>query len=193
MSWPADLHAWPAVVGRCRPRDVGLQPDPCRLGLYQREQGRARPLLLQAANDDFAGMIQIMKNYVATRGAFLDNLLTDESQVPLRPTINYTGQAGFPADALSFSNSAFTSPGGASTFAALEWRDGRNQRSEQSALRSKLATELRNHADLAKRPIDDVHAIDGSPRRQPARRARVIACACGIKTPPAAGATGRSR
>jgi hypothetical protein len=75
----------------------------------------------QSPTDNFAGMMQIMKNYVVSRGAFLDNLLSDESQVPQRPTINYTGPAGFPADGLTFGNSAFSSPGG-SSFAALEWR-----------------------------------------------------------------------
>ena len=76
----------------------------------------------QAATDDFPGMMQIMRNYVVSRGSFIDNtLLTDDNQVPQRPTINYTGPAGFPADALTFSNSNFTSPTG-SSFAAMEWR-----------------------------------------------------------------------
>jgi hypothetical protein len=75
----------------------------------------------QAVTDDFPGMMQLMKNYVVSRGAFLDGLLTDESQVPQRPTINYTGPAGFPGDALTFANSGFVSPAG-SGFKALEWR-----------------------------------------------------------------------
>jgi hypothetical protein len=76
----------------------------------------------QAATDDFPGMMQLMENYVVSRGAFIDNtLLTDDSQVPQRPTISYNGPAGFPADGLTFNNSGFASPAG-SSFAALEWR-----------------------------------------------------------------------
>ncbi|MEX2139181.1 MAG: lamin tail domain-containing protein [Pirellulales bacterium] len=76
----------------------------------------------QAATDDFPGMMQILKNYIVSRGAFIDNtLLTDDSQVPQRPTITYSGPAGFPADGLTFNNSGFASPAG-SSFAGLEWR-----------------------------------------------------------------------
>ncbi len=75
----------------------------------------------QAATDDFPGMMQILKNYVQSRGQFMDtNILTDENQIPQKPTINYTGAANHPADGLTFTNSAFTS--GNSTFKALEWR-----------------------------------------------------------------------
>ncbi len=75
----------------------------------------------QAATKNFAGMIQLMKNYVASRGAFIDStLLTDEALVPTKPSVSYTGAAGYPTDSLTFSASPFAS--GNSTFAAVEWR-----------------------------------------------------------------------
>ncbi len=75
----------------------------------------------QATTDNFPGMMQILKDYVISRGQYIDtNILTDENQIPQKPTINYTGAANHPADGLTFTNSAFTS--GGSTFKALEWR-----------------------------------------------------------------------
>ncbi len=51
----------------------------------------------QAATDDFPGMMQILKNYVQSRGQFIDtSILTDENQIPQKPTINYTGAASHP-------------------------------------------------------------------------------------------------
>ncbi len=57
--------------------------------------------------------------------ANLDNLAgaeEDSTNIPNTPTIQYTGQAGYPANALTFSTSAFSDPQGSGTFAALKWR-----------------------------------------------------------------------
>ena len=71
---------------------------------------------------DFDGMIQIVKNYIVSRGNWMtSSLLTQESQVPAKPTIRYDGAAGYPTNDLRFSCSAYRSPG-RSTFDAMEWR-----------------------------------------------------------------------
>jgi hypothetical protein len=75
------------------------------------------------ATDNFAGMIQLLKDYVVSQGSFIDaTILTDENQVPNTPTITYTGEAGFPINELEFTSSAYSSPG--SGFGAMEWRIG---------------------------------------------------------------------
>jgi hypothetical protein len=75
-----------------------------------------------ATDNEFSGMIQVLKNYVVSRGNWMTtNLLTNESSVPATPTITYTGVAGTPSNDLHFVSSAFSSPAG-STFAAMQWR-----------------------------------------------------------------------
>jgi len=77
--------------------------------------------------DDFAGMIQYEKNYVANRiqGDTTDpTISSDSSQAPYKPTIAYIGQDGFPVDGLDFQSSAFGSPVGASP-AGMQWRIAR--------------------------------------------------------------------
>ena len=73
----------------------------------------------------FAGMMQKMKNYASAqsgqRGAHLDTLAQDAA-IPNKPVATYQGPAGFPADRLRFSASAFADPQGAGTFAAMKWR-----------------------------------------------------------------------
>nr|HOD83861.1 lamin tail domain-containing protein [Phycisphaerae bacterium] len=70
---------------------------------------------------DFAGMIALMKNYVVSRGAWIDStILTDEALIPATPTVTYTGQPVFPIDELTFAASAFSSA--SASFAAMEWR-----------------------------------------------------------------------
>ncbi len=48
----------------------------------------------------------------------------DVGQIPAKPTITYTGVAGYPLDGLSFASSAFSDPQGAGDFGAYEWRIG---------------------------------------------------------------------
>ncbi|HUT13754.1 MAG TPA: lamin tail domain-containing protein [Thermoguttaceae bacterium] len=77
---------------------------------------------------DFAGMIQIEKNYVAARMSNINNvdplIASDENLAPNTPTIGYVGQDGFPIDGLRFQTSSFSSSQGRS-FAGMEWRIGR--------------------------------------------------------------------
>jgi hypothetical protein len=69
----------------------------------------------------YAGMQQVLRNYVVSRGSFIDaTILTDEGQIPARPTISYTGEAGFPLDGLQFTTTSFSSS--SSSFGAMEWR-----------------------------------------------------------------------
>lgn len=75
-----------------------------------------------ASNNDFGGMIQILKSYIGSRGSWMTtNLLTDEADIPDRPTITFTGTVGFPTDDLSLASADYNSPAG-SAFAAMEWR-----------------------------------------------------------------------
>ena len=73
---------------------------------------------------DFPGMVALMKNYVASRGAWIDSNVLADSAIPRRPTVTYTGQPGHPIDGLSFRSSAFSDPQGSGTFAAIRWRIG---------------------------------------------------------------------
>lgn len=73
-----------------------------------------------AVTKDFNGCIQLMKNYVVTRGNLLDNLAADAS-VPARPTVTSLSPAGFPLNRLRFRASAYS---GANPFAAMKWRIG---------------------------------------------------------------------
>ncbi|MBN2473869.1 MAG: lamin tail domain-containing protein [Pirellulales bacterium] len=80
-----------------------------------------------AASRDFAGMLQFEKNYVAARisGDTTDpTIASDSSQAPNAPTLDYTGQDGYPVDGLRFRSGTFSSPLGAS-FSAMQWRIAR--------------------------------------------------------------------
>ncbi len=55
------------------------------------------------------------------RDAYLDALAGDAA-VPAKPTISYTGPAGFPVNGLAFQSSPFSDPQGAGSFGAMEWR-----------------------------------------------------------------------
>jgi hypothetical protein len=46
----------------------------------------------------------------------------DDTSIPDKPTITYTGPAGHPANALTFQCSSFSDPQGAGTFTAMKWR-----------------------------------------------------------------------
>lgn len=69
----------------------------------------------------FAGMIQLLKNYVVSRGSYIDNvILNDEGSIPSTPTVSYLGQIGYPANDLRFRTTQFLGNGG--SFAGMEWR-----------------------------------------------------------------------
>ncbi|MEE2734976.1 MAG: CotH kinase family protein, partial [Verrucomicrobiota bacterium] len=71
---------------------------------------------------DFAGMVRVVKNWITSRGNWMSRtLLSQEDDVPRKPTITYTGPEGYPSDGLTFTCSTFSSPG-RSRFAAMEWR-----------------------------------------------------------------------
>jgi len=73
------------------------------------------------ASGDFAGMLQMQKDYVASRMNAIDPKVSyDEGQQPNTPTVTYTGPGLYPADQLTFQASAFSSP--YAGFAAMEWR-----------------------------------------------------------------------
>ena len=67
---------------------------------------------------DFPGMLTLMKNYVRTRSAILDNLSRDAA-IPGQPSITYLGPGSFAANRLRFHATDFA---GAAGFAALDWR-----------------------------------------------------------------------
>jgi len=83
---------------------------------------------------DYAGMIQIMKDYVANKVsnylaggtyAFDPKVASDEGQQPDTPTLTYLGAAGHPMDGLDFQSSAFSSASPGASFGAMEWRIAR--------------------------------------------------------------------
>ncbi len=48
----------------------------------------------------------------------------NDTAIPNRPTISYSGSAGFPSDDLQFNTSNFSDPQGNGSFAAMMWRVG---------------------------------------------------------------------
>ncbi|MCS5539076.1 MAG: CotH kinase family protein, partial [Roseibacillus sp.] len=71
---------------------------------------------------DFAGMVRVVKTWITSRGNWMSRtLLSQEDDVPRKPTITYTGPEGYPSDELTFTCSTFSSPS-RSRFAAMEWR-----------------------------------------------------------------------
>ncbi len=73
---------------------------------------------------DFAGMVQLMKNYLtyrATDPTFSLDVIANDPSITATPNISYSGPAGFPANQLQFQSSGFS---GAGSFTAMEWRLG---------------------------------------------------------------------
>jgi hypothetical protein len=76
------------------------------------------------AAGSFAGMMQVLKNYALTRSNYIDSTiltLAEEGQAPRKPSITYSGAAGFPIDGLQFNTGAFQDAQG-NPFAKMEWR-----------------------------------------------------------------------
>jgi fibronectin type 3 domain-containing protein len=74
---------------------------------------------------DFAGMVARLKSYVNTRESYITSTVlttADEAAAPQKPTVSYTGPAGFAANQLTFSTSAFAGGNTGGTFAGMEWR-----------------------------------------------------------------------
>ena len=73
-----------------------------------------------ASDKDFGGMIQVLKNYLVSRGSWMErSLLTQNNSIPTTPVLTYSGAAGFPSNGLFFTSSNYSS---ATPFAAMEWR-----------------------------------------------------------------------
>ena len=73
-----------------------------------------------ATPETFAGMIDVLKDYVDSRGNWIDNtLLTDRNVIPDTPVASYTGAPGFASNGLTFQTSAFAGNG---SFGGLQWR-----------------------------------------------------------------------
>jgi hypothetical protein len=71
---------------------------------------------------DFAGMVQLLKDYVLRRAGWIDQMLLHDRTQPLTPSILYVGPAGYPADQLQVRTSGFEDPQGGDGFAAMQWR-----------------------------------------------------------------------
>ena len=70
---------------------------------------------------NFAGMVQLMKNYVQTRSEYVDGLLLKDPSIPATPKVTSLCPPGFPANSLRFRCSEFEGNG---PFAAMRWRIG---------------------------------------------------------------------
>ena len=68
----------------------------------------------------FHATVQIMKNYVGIRGAFLDGLHNEPGR-PSTPSVTYTGPPTYPINRLTFRSSNYS---GGSPFASMRWRVG---------------------------------------------------------------------
>jgi len=75
---------------------------------------------------DFPGMVDWIKNFISPTGFGGSRLaaMSDDNRVPLTPTIQYTGTAGFPTNGLSFSCSNFAPGSDGAGFAKMQWRVG---------------------------------------------------------------------
>jgi len=73
-----------------------------------------------SVSKNFDGCIQLMKNYVNSRGSRLDTIANDPS-IPSPPAITYIGSANYPLNRLAFRASSYA---GANPFAAMKWRIG---------------------------------------------------------------------
>ena len=86
---------------------------------YQAGEGKFYELV---SPRNFPNMVQYMKNYVASRSAWIDTTIINDSAIPNKPTITYSGTAGYPVNDLTFTSSAFSDPQGSGTFEAMKWR-----------------------------------------------------------------------
>ncbi|MBV7336064.1 lamin tail domain-containing protein [Chloroflexi bacterium TSY] len=94
-----------------------------------RKAGRGRFYKISPTGD-FRGMIQVMLDWVRSRGEWIDYELLEEGfpdrgenrKIPRRTTVSYVGAPNFPADDLRFTTSPFNDPQGPETFAGMQWR-----------------------------------------------------------------------
>ena len=75
-----------------------------------------------ASTRDFAGMIQVLKKYIVSRGNWMrSSLLSDRNSIPQKPTIRFIGNGNFQASDLRFSTNNYRSQSD-TAFSAMEWR-----------------------------------------------------------------------
>ena len=72
-----------------------------------------------SAGRDFPGMALLMKEYVRSRGAWIDSVLVNDPNIPATPSATFVGPTNFPANQLRFRASAYK---GTAAFSALRWR-----------------------------------------------------------------------
>jgi len=70
---------------------------------------------------DFAGMVQVMKDFVVERQSHM-NSISNDAAIPRTPAVTATCPPTYPINALTFQTSPFSDPQGAGTFAAMKWR-----------------------------------------------------------------------
>jgi len=70
---------------------------------------------------DFAGMVQVMKDFVVERSSRMNSISSD-SAIPRTPTATATCPSTYPINSLTFETSPFSDPQGSGTFAAMKWR-----------------------------------------------------------------------
>lgn len=85
------------------------------------ERARWGRFYVNSPTKDFPGMMVYMKGWASNRMAWIDQTLLTDQQAPATPNVTYNGPAGYPADALSFTASAYTD-GQGDAFAAVQWR-----------------------------------------------------------------------
>ncbi|MHC4228084.1 MAG: lamin tail domain-containing protein [Planctomycetota bacterium] len=81
---------------------------------------------------DFAGMVQVMKDFVVERGSHMDSISRDAA-IPRRPVITATCPPAYPINSLTFQTSPFSDPQGGGTFAAMKWHIAEVAPGSQSA------------------------------------------------------------
>lgn len=84
---------------------------------------------LPTAERNWDGLLNYYKNFVSDDTTYaVDRLIGDKARtndpVPDKPTISYTGNAGFPTDGLIFETSAFSATDTPTEFAGMQWRLG---------------------------------------------------------------------
>jgi hypothetical protein len=83
------------------------------------QAGQGRFYQAATATHDFAGMVAQMKEYVRTRGAWVDENLIKDPKIPATPTATYAGDKGYSTKNLRFTASAYK---GANPLEAVVWR-----------------------------------------------------------------------
>jgi hypothetical protein len=88
--------------------------------IMKRAMKGGQGLFYQGADEkSFAGMVRLMKDYVASRSAWIDARLLKGQAIPATPQIAYAGPSGYPAGGLRFTVSEYR---GAAAFAAAQCR-----------------------------------------------------------------------